>query len=177
MTKLLTRKNNRLKEYDYSNSGYYFVTICTNDKQNLFGQYKKPVGDCFVSICNNIQLSEIGKIIEKYWNNIPIRYENVSLDEYIIMPNHIHGILNILNVVGAIHESPDNQSSERAIHELPLQKKRRKMMLSKIIGYVKMQSAKQINILRNTPAQSIWQRNYYDHIIRNEKSCLPAGRH
>ncbi len=94
---------------------------------------------------------------------------------------------NITNIVGAIHESPDNKSSvyeqskynaktkyieicKRAIHELPLQNKRRKMMLSKIIGHVKMQSAKQINILCDTPAKPIWQRNYYDHIIRNDRS-------
>ncbi|MCX7984388.1 MAG: hypothetical protein N3A63_05755, partial [Bacteroidetes bacterium] len=85
---------------------------------------------------------------------------NVTLDEFVIMPNHIHGviIINENDIVGAIHE-------------LPLQdiKQRRLMTLPKIIGRFKMNVGKHINQLRNTPGIPVWQRNYYEHIIRNEK--------
>jgi REP element-mobilizing transposase RayT len=130
-------------------------------------------------------LNEYGNIVNTWLCDIPIKYPNTKLDSFVIMPNHIH---TIINIVGAIHESPDkkhesynnkltkynnaqhNDNCNRAIHELPLQYKRRKMVLSKIIGYIKMQSAKQINILRGYPAKPVWQRNFYDHIIRNDKS-------
>ena len=75
------------------------------------------------------------------------------MDEFIIMPNHIHGIIFIVG----------------AIHELPLQKYRRKMLLPKVIGYFKMNTAKQFNQILNRTGQPFWQRNYYEHIIRNEK--------
>ncbi|MCD6399065.1 MAG: transposase, partial [Candidatus Aenigmarchaeota archaeon] len=74
------------------------------------------------------------------------------------------------NAVGAIHESPEKGNG--AIHELPLQLKRRKMALPRIIGRFKMQSAKQINAIRNTPGVPVWQRNYYEHIIRDENDYL-----
>ena len=77
------------------------------------------------------------------------------------MPNHIHGIIIITkSVVGAIHESP--------LHEMPLRDKRRQMMLSKIIGQFKMNSAKQINLSKNISGTPVWQRNYYERIIRDD---------
>ena len=75
------------------------------------------------------------------------------------MPNHVHGII-IMNPVGAIHESP----LLRAVSE------RRRMMLSKIVGMLKMTFAKKINLLRETPGQSVWQRNYFEHIVRDDKA-------
>ena len=79
------------------------------------------------------------------------------------MPNHFHGIIEIN--VGAIHELPEPE-----FYQLPKHLLRRKMLLSKIVGYFKMNSAKEINILRNTSGNTVWQRNYYEHIIRNENS-------
>ncbi len=100
-------------------------------------------------------LNELGKIVFKNLKNIPYYFENINLDKFIVMPNHVHLILEInKNIVGAIHE-------------LPLQK-RRNMLIPKIIGKFKMLSAKEINILANNSGNPLWQRNYYDHIIRNE---------
>jgi len=105
----------------------------------------------------------MGKLQKKCWVEIPKHHQNVQLDEYVVMPNHIHGIVVI------------NEPAVEAIHELPLRNKlphsreqRRKMLLPKIIGRFKMNVAKQINKIRQTPGISVWQRNYYEHIVRNE---------
>jgi REP element-mobilizing transposase RayT len=103
---------------------------------------------------NEMALNQYGQIVNNVWNTLENRYKEIILDEFIIMPNHVHGILLIDNPV-------------EVIHELPLQE-RRKMLLPKVVGYFKMNSAKLINQLRGTQGQSIWQKNYYEHIIRNE---------
>ncbi len=142
------RRSIRLKGYDYSQSGAYFITICTYNRECLFG---KIVDDKMI-------LNQYGEIANQCWLEIPNHFPNVELDEYIIMPNHIHEIIVI------------NEQNVGAIHELPLQNQyqRRKMLIPKIIGRFKMNSAKQINQLRHTPNIPVWQRNYYEHIIRNE---------
>ncbi len=109
MTKLLTRKNTRLKDYNYSDNGWYFVTICSKGREKIFGEHNEnTVGEGLapsryrnhktpnrVRYKNNIKLSKIGEIIDKQWIDIPNQYNNVKLDEYIIMPNHIYGILRL----------------------------------------------------------------------------------
>jgi REP element-mobilizing transposase RayT len=166
------RRSIRLQEYDYSQNGAYFVTLCTQNRECLFGKI----------VNGEMILNEQGKIVEQCWNDLSNHYNNIVLDAYVIMPNHFHGIIfitdtvdNVDNVgaihVGAIHELP----LYWAIHESPLQQQqrmqqRRKMLLPKIIGRFKMNSAKQINQIRNTSGVPVWQRNYYEQIIRNEKS-------
>ncbi|RKY34778.1 MAG: transposase [Candidatus Omnitrophota bacterium] len=168
MNKYPKRKITRLNEYNYTQAGYYYVTICADNRQELFGNIKQ----------NQMVLNKYGEIVEIYIQDISNKYPNAKLDTYIIMPNHVHIIIQI---VGAIHESLvsnqiqiNNQknidNSNRAIRELPLRIKRRKMLLSKMVGYIKMRSAKQINILRNTTGKSLWQRFFYDHVIGNDKS-------
>ena len=83
----------RLPGHDYSSPGAYFITICTHNRQYLFGEI----------VNNEMILNEYGEIANKYWYEIPKHYTNTQLDEYVIMPNHIHGIIFI---VGAIHELP-----------------------------------------------------------------------
>lgn len=148
------RHSIRLQHYDYSAVGAYFITLCTREKVCLFGD----IND------GEIILNGLGSIIQNLWNDLPNRYENTELDEYVIMPNHFHGIISIKTNVGTIQN--------RAIRELPLHISRRKMLLPKIIGYYKMKSSKQINRLRNTHGISVWQRNYYEHIIRNDDELL-----
>lgn len=144
----------RLKEYDYSWSGYYFITICTKNRENLFGKI----------INNKMMLSAFGQLVKRHWQQISKIQNNISLDAFIVMPNHFHGIIIIKHttVVETIHVE--------AIHELPLRgrAKRRQMTLSKIIGKFKMNTAKQINKFRNMPGLPVWQCNYYERIVRDE---------
>ncbi len=138
----------RLENYDYSESGAYFITICTKNRECIFGEVKDGI----------VELSPFGKIAQEFWFEIPERFNRVQLDKLAVMPNHIHVIL----MVGAIHELPLPHSI------LLLRKERRKMLISKIIGFYKMNTAKKINRLRNTEGVSVYQRNYYDRIIRND---------
>jgi len=154
MFSLPCRRSIRLQEYDYSKTGIYYVTLYAQNRELLFED-------------NNIK-----NVIEKHWLNIPENFKNIELDRWVVMPNHLHGIIVI---VGAIHESPARENiiyndNERAIRELPLPENRRKMLLPRIIGKFKMNSSKEINILLNRSGQKLWQRNYYEHIIRNQKS-------
>lgn len=152
------RQSIRLKNYDYSRSGLYFVTICTENRECLFGDI---VGANHDSPVPKMILNQYGKIIENVWESLPDRFP-IELDEFKIMPNHVHMIINI---VGAHHDAP---VYKWAIHESPLQKQpqRKRSLLSQIIGYLKMNSAKLIHqINSNIP---VWQRNYYEHIIRAE---------
>lgn len=134
------RQSIRLKDYDYSEAGAYFVTVCAWKKEYLFGEIKN----------GEMMLNECGETVAKWWEAIPDHFHHVELDEFVIMPNHVHGII-VLNV-GAIET----------------RKHRRQMLLPKIIGRLKMNSAKHINIIRTTPGVPVWQRNYYEHVIRDE---------
>ena len=159
-----TRKNSlRLNNYNYSWAGAYFITICSYKKESLFGK----IDD------HSMQLNNFGNILQRCWDQIPGKYKNIKLGNFVIMPNHIHGIIWI---VEAIHESPETKQTihkssykNGVIRELPLQVERRKMLLSKIIGRFKMNSSKLINNIRNSTGAHIWQRGYYDHIIRNDE--------
>ncbi|HDK36261.1 MAG TPA: hypothetical protein ENG82_05065 [Bacteroidetes bacterium] len=149
------RRSIRLREYDYSRPGLYFVTNIAYDREMFFGKI----------VNNKMILNEYGNIVRNWWLEIPNKFKNVNLDIFVVMPNHFHGIVQIISgnsIVGAIHESPLQKSSQQN------KTQRRNMLLSKMIGYFKMNSAKRINQKRNLQGISVWQRNYYEHIIRNE---------
>ncbi len=157
------RQSIRLKGYDYSSPGEYFITICTHNRKHIFGN----VAD------GEMRLNEYGVVARDFWCQIPKRYGNVILDEFVVMPNHFHGIIGIeykfeQNPVGAIHELPLRDGFK--INSKNEQMKRRKMLLPKIIGWYKMNVSKQVNILLGNTGRRFWQRNYYEHIIRNDKS-------
>jgi len=136
------RKRIRLSEYDYSSEGDYFVTICTKGRKEFFGEIRNGI----------MGLNEFGCIAAKCWQEIPKYFCNVKLGTWQIMPNHVHGVLNI--------EIPPN--AERRID-------RTKMLLPKIIHGFKSAVTRQINGIQNKIFFQ-WQRSYYDHIIRDEKS-------
>lgn len=145
------RRSIRLKGYDYSQAGVYFVTICTKNRDHYLGNIAR----------DKMGLSRIGRIIGQFWIAIPDHFNNAHLDEYIIMPNHLHGIITIdLNCRGEV-SSPKIQGRGT----LPLQGKQ---SLGDIIGYFKYQSTKYVNEILQSPGKTIWQRNYYEHVIRNE---------
>ncbi len=94
-------ESGRLQKWDYSWPGYYFITICIKDRQCLFGKISN----------DKMELSDFGKIAEKYWEQIPEHFNNIKLDEYVIMPNHIHGILIIKN-------NPNNMTNRDSNHNV-----------------------------------------------------------
>ncbi len=140
------RKPTRLKEYDYSAPGAYFITICTHNRKNLFSNI---VGAIHESPEN--KLTQYGEFAEQIIKMLSDRF-NVSIPRYVIMPNHIHMIIEI------------HEDEKRAIRESPLQCHR--SIIDKMVGYLKMNVSKKIHKTNN---EIIWQRSYHDHIIRGEK--------
>lgn len=179
------RRSIRLKGYDYSQTGAYFITICVHDKKCLLGVTEED---------NSVTLSPIGKFVYHCLNQIPDRFDSVELDEFVIMPNHIHAIIIINNdnegamerrnsTVGArfiaLHKyKPDDPSYRKPGIEKPgfdesnHYIKNNPMLsnpatLGKIMRFFKAQTT---HMIRNVGNYSYfqWQRNYYDHIARNE---------
>lgn len=138
------RRSIRLKEYNYSQEGSYFVTLCTWERKNLFGK-----------ICDGeMILNEYGNIVRQEWERTAKIRNNIDLDIFIIMPNHIHGI--IINRGGVLQYAPTigfNSSSQT---------------LGSIVRGFKSSVTKQINIYRKNLNLPVWQRNYYEHVIRDE---------
>ncbi len=161
------RHSLRLKEYDYSSAGVYFVTVCAHNRECLFGDI----------IDGEMVLNDAGKMVERCWLEIPDHYPSVELDEFVIMPNHFHGILYIHEIestvgaplVGAL-EGNENELSQ--LHGQP-QGIAPTVTLGKIVGEYKSLTTllyvRGVNELQwkrfNT---RLWQRNYYEHIIRDE---------
>ncbi|QQS38347.1 MAG: transposase [Ignavibacteriales bacterium] len=128
----------RLKEWDYSTPSWYYVTICTKFMKHWFGEIKN----------DEMVLNDAGKIVETLWNTIPDHYKNVELDEFVIMPNHIHGII-ILGSVETGH-APS--------------------LLGNVVGSFKSAVSKYLRGKMNLEFN--WQPRFYDHIIRNENDLL-----
>lgn len=166
------RQSIRLQEYDYAQPGTYFVTIVSYRRRNLFGQI----------INGEMILSQVGEIVKQTWRDIPNHFPNTSIEIFIVMPNHIHGIINIIEnrPVGATHESPlpDSPPVEslqpeplpRPLPESQIKSTTLKpQTLGVIVGLFKSTASKRIHQSGLLNHQRIWQRNYYDHIIRNEE--------
>lgn len=111
-----------------------------------------------------MELTRLGKIVNDFWYEIPNHFKDVQLDTFIVMPNHIHGIIIITDdFMEAVSTSQMNENNGRGGVSPPKWKR----TLGQIIGYYKYQTTKIINQLNKTPGNYVWQRNYYDHIIRN----------
>jgi len=161
------RRSIRLKNYDYSKSGAYFITICTKNRQCLFGEI----------VNGEMILNDGGKIVEKCWIDIPEHFPNAILDEFIIMPNHIHGIIilneldfdnvgaNMVVDVGANNHSPPQNDRPHGTTRT----------IGSIIRGFKIGVTKWFR--QNSNIHTVWQRNYYDHIIRNEIELIKIRKY
>lgn len=131
------RQSIRLQGFDYSQEGSYFITICTQGHQPLFGEIIKE----------EMAINQIGKIVNDQWFQLPGRFNGIQLGAFVVMPNHIHGIISI-------EVSSPGQT------------------IGKIIGAYKSLAANEYIKLckaNNLPVEKLWQRNYYEHIIRDEE--------
>lgn len=141
------RRSIRLKEYDYTNPNWYYVTICTHDRKNLFGKI----------INGKVILNDFRRVVEEEWFKTKELRKNIDLDYYVIMPNHFHGIL-IIERRGTMHRVPTDAKFGQPISG----------SLSSIVGSFKAAVTRRINKLTFPQKRIIWQRDFYEHIIRNE---------
>ena len=132
------RKPIRLPHYDYSQPGLYFITICTKNRQNLF--WKPLVG----AVCGRLPLSKLGKIVECEIHKLSIVNKNITIPNYVIMPNHIHLMISVADCNGRPQTAPT---------------------VSWVVNLFKGSVSKQAGY-------TIWQKSFYDHVIRSEASYL-----
>ena len=155
------RRNLRVPEFDYSQPGAYYVTIVTHERKQLFGQI----------VDSAVVLNEVGKMVKDIWIAIPKHFPNVKLGEFVIMPNHIHGIISI--TAGAQYAVPaQDETVVEATHASPLHRISKGPLpgsIGAIIGSFKSAATKRFHEIPNNPEKRLWQRNYYEHVIRNER--------
>ena len=158
------RRSIRLKGYDYSQAGAYFFTICTRDRGCLFGEI----------VDGEMRLNSLGEIVQDCWDDLPRHYPQIELDAFVIMPNHVHGIVFITDV-GAQFIAPSAQDTNHA------------PTLGEIVRAFKARSTRLIrktddgtmkqDAINCAPTGFGWQRNYYEHIIRDETALNNIRRY
>jgi len=186
------RRSIRLQGYDYAQAGAYFVTICTQDRECLFGEV----------VDGEMVLNAYGRVVATFWQRIPHHFARVELDEWVVMPNHVHGVIVITDDDGgddvgrgdafrkrrsgrvgtfAAHGST---AKEPAVGECvaPTDGDCRPAgpppgSLGAIVGNFKSVTTRRINRMRKTPGVRVWQRNYHDRVIRNERELKAVRRY
>ena len=148
-----TRRPNRLPKFDYSRPGYYFVTACTYQKQPLFWLPRRAgLGPAPTDWEERLNL--LGSIALQTWLDLPNHNSGVELDKFVVMPNHIHGIIRFLPACVGAGPRPARPP------------------LPEVVRQFKSFSARRINQLRKMPGAPVWQRSFHDHVIRNEADYL-----
>ncbi len=148
--KELNRRTLRIKGYDYSQAGAYFVTVCANKRQLIFSD------------------ARIIKIVEDEWMNTATVRKDIILDEFVVMPNHLHGIIfikynDMISRRGELHSPHEFKSPSKTI--------------GAIIRGFKASSYRKINLALNVSNYPVWQRNYYEHVIRNEADLFEKRKY
>jgi putative transposase len=161
------RRSIRLKGYDYSEAGAYFVTICAQGRECLFGDV----------VDGEMRLDDAGKMVQDVWNDLPTRYPDVETDEFVVMPNHFHGIIVIVGAgpcaCPGIHDRPEFRTAQPQTGQ-PQGVAPTVLSLPDVVHRFKsFTTAEYRNGIRqkNWPPfnGTLWQRNYYEHIIRSEE--------
>jgi putative transposase len=152
MPRVYNRCSIRLKDYDYSTPGGYFVTICTYKRECTFGEV----------VDETMRLSPLGRIVQEEWLRTSIIRPDIELDAFTIMPNHIHGII-------VIKEGTSIESRTRVGMHSCASLRRQPKSLGSIIAGFKSATTKRINEMRNELRRPVWQNRFYDHIIRTDK--------
>lgn len=152
------RRSIRLKEYDYSRPGSYFVTICADNRKCLFGEIKD----------GQFLFNPVGEMVRKWWLKIPEKFVNVQTDKFVIMPNHLHGIIVLVGADPCVYPMTGEPVRKA-------QGRHTDSPLPKIIQWFKTMTANEyMRMLKGQnlqpAAKLLWQRNYYEHIVRSEES-------
>ena len=149
---LPNRQRNRLNNYNYNQNGAYFITICVKDRKKILSIINVGTG---VLDCPKIELLKHGKTADKYINQLNNFYNNISIDKYVIMPDHIHLLISIQN------ELLNGQSRTPVPTNKGLKNDNRNSVVAKFVSSLKRFCNKEYG-------ENIWQTRYYDHIIRNQ---------
>ncbi len=159
------RKPTRLQNYDYSSPGAYFITICTQGKKcilsDIVGEgsplpYERPTLSLHIApgtyaVSPVPELTRYGEIVDGLIKIIPVKYNSVFVDRYVIMPNHIHVLLSVIPSDNSGRGDPSPTAT---------------VSIERITGWLKYQATKEINAVRQTPGERVFQRSFYDHVIR-----------
>ncbi len=161
------RRSIRLKSYDYTQAGEYFLTLCIQNRECVLGRIENE----------EVKLSDFGEIVKEEWLRTALLRSDVELDEFIIMPNHMHAIIALCRGTSR-DERKGVPLKERVSRKGELQFAPTKTStpfrspsgtVGAIVRGFKIATTKQVNELRGTPGMRLWQRNYYEHVIRDEK--------
>ena len=142
------RRSIRLQDYDYALAGGYFITMVTQDRKCLFGEI----------VDGEIKLNDWGKTVQDEWEKSAQIRKEIELDAFVVMPNHFHAIVMITDGTG------------RATGRSPLQSGPSRRSLGALVGGFKSVVTRSINEFRGSPGRPVWQRNYFEHVIRDENS-------
>ncbi len=183
--KRIKRRSIRLQGFDYSRAGAYFVTICTHDRQPLLGEI----------VDGEMVLNEMGRIVEEEIKRTESIREYIAIDKHVIMPNHVHIIFFInddrrgtagraqigkmINDCRVRDNTNENAMGTARCAPTTVERFQRPVAMSipTIVRSFKSAVTKRINVLRHTPGNSVWQRNYYEHVIRNEQELNRIRRY
>ena len=141
------RRSIRLRGYDYARPGSYFVTVCTHRRESLFGEV----------IDGQMRRNALGDIVHAEWYATERVRPEVRLDAFVVMPNPLHGILEIIDVGARRRLAPTRPRGPAP------------GSIGAIVGQIKSLTHKAINRARGTPGMPVWQRNYYEHVIDNDR--------
>ena len=171
MTDLPKRKRNRLEDYDYSQNGAYFITICTKDRKKLFGEITVGAATCRPNIetrphdIPHVKLSALGEIIIEAIENISSIYQCVTVDKYVVMPNHLHLTVIVHGYGRQVASQYGRQVASQYGRQVAAP-----TTVNTIIGNMKRYVSMQIGF-------SPWQKSFHDHIIRNERSYQKIAKY
>ncbi|HZF33660.1 MAG TPA: transposase [Candidatus Angelobacter sp.] len=143
------RRSIRLREYDYAQPGGYFVTICTHDHKCLFGEV----------VDSEMHLNELGEIVATEWLQTAEIRSEIALDAFVVMPNHVHAVVFITKDL----PSPSKDVLPRA------RRGTGPRSLSALVAGFKAATTRRANSIQRKPIDPLWQRNYYEHVIRNDQ--------
>jgi REP element-mobilizing transposase RayT len=157
------RRSIRLREYDYASTGACFVTVCTHERECLFGWIDGEV----------MAVNDAGRVVETVWHTLPTRFPDIQLDEFVVMPNHIHFLIFL---VGTALAPPHPDSTGKNIRGQTTNQGAAEIQgaassaptLGAIMRAFKSISAIEINRLLRRQGQPLWQRNYYERVVRDE---------
>ncbi len=154
------RRALRLRDFDYTQAAAYFVTVCTHHRACLFGEI----------LDGKMHLHEPGRIVQAAWQALPQHYPHLCLDAFVVMPNHVHGVIILAPAedarVGLTAAGDVGAGFKPAPTEFPTVARRHG--LPEIVRAFKTFSARRVNAARAALGKPLWQRNYYEHVVRNE---------